>query len=45
LENVDIRLQGKEKTLKYRNGFWRGAARTSKLLKVINESNEKRKCL
>jgi len=37
LGNTDIGLQVKGKTVKYRNGFWRGAARTSGLLKVRNE--------
>jgi len=39
--NLDTGLQVKEKTIKYRNGFWRRVARTSRLLKVKNEITEK----
>jgi hypothetical protein len=34
---VDSGLQIKEKAVRYRNGFWRRAARMSKILKLRNE--------
>jgi len=39
--NLDTGFEVKEKTVKYRNGFWRRAARTSRLQKVKNEIREK----